>query len=45
MGVRRAVDSYCWVKKPICHADFEIQLLRMCDYSPYRCIHGASTLT
>ena len=41
MGVRRAVGSYCWVKKPVCHVFLEIQLpalLRMCDYSPYKCM-------
>ena len=41
MGVRRAVGSYCWVKKPACCVVFEIQLpalLCMRDYSPYECM-------
>ena len=41
MGVRRAVGSYRWVKKPVCPVVFEIQLpalLHMLDYSPYKCM-------
>ena len=41
MGVRRAVGSYCWIKKPVCRVVFEIQLpalLRMHDYSSYKCM-------
>ena len=39
MEVRRAVGSYRWVKNPVCHVAFEIQLpalLRMRDYCPYK---------